>query len=191
MVKQRTQVTSVLMQGGQGDVVMAANGLQALLELGVPVLAPDAVCYTRSFVSPLIRIMLPQVRVSVLSESKHCAHPRYATSSKTSWTTVYRNYFTRDYYVNFAERRRLASYGYESPTRMRRLQQWLTDRRLASGPRPLRETPAYYGLKMWAPLAEAWSVSEIELLRGLYLSHHTISDRLVSYARALPDAGST
>ena len=46
----KTPIRSVLMQGGQGDVVMAAHGLQALLDLGVPELTPDAVCYTRSVV---------------------------------------------------------------------------------------------------------------------------------------------
>jgi hypothetical protein len=176
------------MQGGQGDVLMAANGLQALIELGLPVLAANAVCYTRSFIVPLVRVMLPELTVTSLDESRHAAHPRYATSAKTSWTTVIRNCFTSDWYVNFAERRRMASHGYVLPSRFSRLRQRITDWKLASGSRWLRETPSYYGLKMWAPLAEAWSVSEIALLRGLYASYRTMAHRLRSYARSLQSA---
>lgn len=172
------------MQGGQGDVLMAANGLQALLELGLPVLAPDATCFTRTAIVPLIRVMLPGIKVAPLAESQHAVRPRYATSAKTSWTTVFRNYFTSDWYVNFAERRRIASFGHAAPSRHSRIQQWLTDRKLAPGPRWLRETPSYYGLKMWAPMAEAWSVSEIALLKGLYKSHRTMATRLRLHAES-------
>jgi len=172
------------MQGGQGDVLMAANGLQALLELGLPVLAPDATCYTRTAIVPVIRVMLPGIKVAPLAESQHAARPRYATSAKTSWTTVFRNYFTSDWYVNFAERRRLASFGNAGPSRHARIEQWITDWKLASGPRWRRETPSYYGLKMWAPLAEAWSVPEVALLKGLYKSYRTMATRLRLHAEA-------
>ncbi len=173
------------MQGGQGDAVMAANGLQALREIGAAPLADDAICYTRTYAEPLIRIMLPDIKVSSLSYSKHSSRPRYSTSSKTSWTTVFRNWFTNDCYVNFAERRRWASYGYPAPGLNKRLQQFLTDIKLASSNKWQRETPAYYGLKMWAPLAQASSLSEIDLLRGLYLSYQTISQRMKSYMSSL------
>ncbi len=188
----KAAIRSVLMQGGQGDVVMAVNGLQALIDLGVPVLAPGAACYVRSLIVPLSRVMLPQVTVAALADSRHAARPRYATSAKTSWTTLFRNHFTSDWYVNFAERRRLASYGYSPPPRIGRVPQWATDWKLASGPRWLRETPSYYGLKMWAPLAEAWSVPEIALLRGFYLSYRTIAGRLRSFGASLvPPPGQT
>jgi len=186
----KVKMRSVLMQaGGQGDGIMAANGMQALFELGVPFLSDEHRCFTRSLVEPLVKIMLPQVNIDTVANSAHSPHPRYHLLSKLSWTTVFRNYLTKDCYFDFAERRRIASYDYPLQNWQRRLQQYLTDRSLSSGTRVLRETPAYYGLKMWAPIAEAWGISEIALLRGLYLSHGTISRRMHSYVKSLPSPG--
>lgn len=179
-----------MLAGGRGDGVMAANGLQALLELRIPFLADDHVCYARNIVEPFIKIMLPGLNISRSADSRHSPHPRYHLLSKISWTTVFRNYFFKDVYFDFVERRRYASYNYPLQSWNRRLQQYLTDKKLSSGTRVLRETPAYYGLKMWAPVAEAWGVSETALLRGLYNSYQTMFKRIDSYIKnqTFPDS---
>ncbi|MDO8281056.1 MAG: hypothetical protein Q7U10_00275 [Thermodesulfovibrionia bacterium] len=179
----KAKIKSILMQaGGQGDGIIAANGLQALIELNIPFLADDGICFTRSLVEPLVKAMLPGLNIRSIADAGHSPHPRYHLLSKISWTTVFRNYFSGDFYYDFAERRRLASFDYPPQGPGRRLQQYLTDMKLSSGTRVLRETPSYYALKMWAPVAAAWGVSETALLRGLYMSYRTVSQRLRQYA---------
>ncbi len=185
--KSQRRLRSVRMHGGQGDVIMAINGLQALTELGVDFLGKDAVVYTRSIAAPVARILLPDVAVKSLEASKHASHPRYAIVPRTSWSTVLRNWLYSDWYVNFPERRLLASYGYPQPGTARRLQLWLTDLKLGPGTRWRRETPAYYGLRMWAPLAEAFGLTDTNLVRGLYMSHRTLSERLRAQTKTRPD----
>jgi hypothetical protein len=180
----KQKLRSIVMQvGGQGDGIMAASGLQALLELGIPFLEDDSVCFTRSLVRPVIKIMLSGINIALDADSKRAPRPRYHLISKISWTTVFRNYFAGDIYFGFAERRRLASYNCPPQKWTGRLQQYLMDKKLSSGTRWLRETPSYYGLKMWAPVAENWRVSETALLRGLYASYQTVSERIDSYIK--------
>src|SRR5438477_1971693 len=105
-------IRTVRIHAGQGDVLMAVHGLQALTELGAPFLAPDACVYTRAATESLVRLLLPGVTVAPLTRSAGAAHPRYVIVQHLSWTTVLRNWFTHDWYVNFPERRLLASYGY-------------------------------------------------------------------------------
>jgi len=175
--KPRT-LRSVRLHGGQGDVIMAIHGLQALRELGQRILAGDAVVYTRSIAAPVARLLLPDVAVKSLEDSKHAPHPRYAVVPRTSWSTVLRNWFYSDWYINFPERRMLASYGYPRPGPLRRTQLWLTDMKLGPGTRWRRETPVYYGHKIWAPLAERLGLTDTDLMRGLYRAFHTLSERL-------------
>lgn len=178
---------SIRLHGGQGDVIMAIHGLQALRELGAKVLAEDAIVYTRSIAAPVARLLLPDIAVKSLEESKHAPHPRYAVVPHTSWSTVLRNWFYTDYYINFPERRLLASYGYPRPGPMRRMQLWLTDLKLGPSTRWRRETPAYYGLRIWAPLAERFDLTDIDLMRGLYRAFHTLSERLRAAAAPRAD----
>ena len=185
--KYQRRLCSVRMHGGQGDVIMAIHGLQALRELGQKILANDAVVYTRSIAAPVARLLLPDVTVKSLEDSKHAPHPRYAVVPRTSWSTVLRNWFYSDWYVNFPERRLLASYGYPRPSALRRAQLWLTDLKLGPGTRWRRETPSYYGLKIWAPLAERFGLTDTDLMRGLYLAHRTLSARLRAGAMARAD----
>lgn len=178
---------SVRLHGGQGDVIMAIHGLQALRELGQKILTDDAVVYTRSIAAPVVRLLLPDVAVKSLEDSKHAPHPRYAVVPRTSWSTVLRNWFYSDWYVNFPERRLLASYGYPRPGPLRRAQLWLTDLKLGPSTRWRRETPSYNGLKIWAPLAERFGLTDTDLMRGLYRAHRTLSDRLRTAAVARAD----
>lgn len=180
------RLRSVRMQGGQGDVIMAVNGFQAMVELGADFYDPQLVVYTRSVAKAVVGIMIPEVTTETLESSQHARHPRYAIVPHTSWTTVVRNWFYPDYYVDFPERRLLASYGYPRPGPMRRAQLFLTDLKLAAGTSWRRETPAYYGLKIWAPLAERYGLTETDLMRGLYFAHRTVSDRLHVYTKRLP-----
>ena len=176
---------SVIMNGGQGDVVMAANGLAALLSLDAPVLARDAVCYTRSLVSPLIAWMLPDVEVRPISGSKAACRPRYFTSANTSWSTVLRNWLGSDYYVNFASPRRRASLGFPAPGGGERLQHWLTELKLHGSVDWQRASPVYYGQRMWTPMAARLGYSEVDLLRGLHFSYQLLRQRLRSRAQEL------
>ena len=170
--------------GGQGDVIMAVNGLQALFELGAPVLANDACVYTRTDTLSLIQSALPAVRVISLQESKHVPHPRYVVVQRTSWSTVLRNWFYTDYYVNFPERRLITSYGYPPPGRIHRLKMTLTDLRYGTAINRERETPAYYGLKIWAPLAGRWGLSDTDIDARPYAAHRTLRQRLLTHAQA-------
>jgi len=180
------RLRSVRMQGGQGDVIMAVNGFQAMVELGVDFYDPQLVVHTRSVAKTVVDIMIPDVTTETLEHSRHSRRPRYAIVPHTSWTTVIRNWFYPDYYIDFPERRLLASFGYPRPGPMRRAQLFLTALKLAAGTSWRRETPAYYGLKIWAPLAERYGLTETDLMRGLYFAHRTVSERLRVYAKRLP-----
>lgn len=190
-MRQPRRLCSVRMQGGQGDVIMAVNGFQAMVELGADFYDPQLVVYTRSVAKTVVGIMIPEVTIETLENSRHARHPRYAVVPRTSWTTVARNWFYPDYYINFPERRLRASYDYPRPGLMRRAQLFLTDLKLAGGTNWRRETPAYYGLRIWAPLAERHGLTEIDLMRGLYLAHRTVSARLRTYVQRLSLAAET
>lgn len=183
--RQPKPIRSVRIHAGQGDVLMAINGLQALLDLGAPFLAEDACVYTRTNTESLIRAILPNIRVTSLQESKHVPHPRYVIVQRTSWSTVLRNWLYTDYYVNFPERRLITSFGYPRPGGIQRLRMMLTDLRYGTPINRERETPAYYGLKIWAPLAGRWGISDTELMRGLYAAHRTLRQRLLAHAETL------
>lgn len=72
MAGKRVRIRSILIQdGGQGDGIMAAHGLQALIESGLPFLHEGATCYVRTVVEPLIRTLLPGLRVLNLAQSRH------------------------------------------------------------------------------------------------------------------------
>lgn len=79
--RQPKPIRSVRIHAGQGDVLMAINGLQALLDLGAPFLAEDACVYTRTNTESLIRAILPNIRVTSLQESKHVPHPGMSSSN--------------------------------------------------------------------------------------------------------------
>ena len=191
MARRKVRIRSILIQdGGQGDGIMATHGLQALIESGLPFLEEGATCYVRTVVEPLVRVMLPDLKVLNLSRSKHSPHPRYHIIGKTSLTTLFRNLFLKDFYINFSARRKRASYGYTQGG-MARFLQAATDLFLASGRNWLRETPAYYGLKMWAPLAESWGMSEVDLARWLYRAFSTLSEKLKAHASGLVRAVDT
>ncbi|WP_432722981.1 hypothetical protein R0381_001369 [Jeongeupia wiesaeckerbachi] len=162
-------VKSVIMQGGQGDAIMAAYGMAALHALKPGIFADDVICYPRSLAAPLIQALLPWAKVLPIDQSNGSAHPRFYTSAaKTTLGSAYKNWFGPDWINNFAERRRLASTGYPHPGGVARLARWLTDRRLIGNTRWRREAPDYYAIKMWAPLAEYHGFSEIDLGRSLY-----------------------
>jgi len=173
-----THLRSVIMNGGQGDVIMAVNGLVALQSLGVPFLTQDAVCYTRSLVAPMVGWMLPDIEVRPISEDKSSRQPRYYTSANTSWSTVLRNWFGSDYYINFASPRRRASFGYLQPKAVDRFRHWLTEYKLYGSLDWRLASPVYYGQRMWAPLAARLGFNEIDLLRGLHQSYSILRQRL-------------
>jgi hypothetical protein len=169
---------SVLMSGGQGDALMGACGLHALLSLGANVLAPDAIVYARTVAAPLIATLLEGIVVRPLGDASRPAKPRYYTSAGTSWSTVRRNWFGSDWHVNFAEPRRRASTGYPGRAASARLQHWLTDAKLYGRFAWRRAAPSYYGLQMWAPLAARLGLTQIDLARGLYRSLPVLRERL-------------
>ncbi|MGB0722570.1 MAG: hypothetical protein ACPGU7_09250 [Gammaproteobacteria bacterium] len=177
-----TPIRSVLMSGGQGDVVMAALGLLALQRLEPRALHADIGVYTRSLATPVAAALLPDMHVTSMEQAGRPARPRYYTSADTSWSTVIRNWFYPDWYVNFPEYRRWASFGQPSPGLMRRAQTHLCTLRLGPGMRWKQDTPAYYGLKMWAPLATAWGHTRIDLERALYASFPLARERLAAWA---------
>ncbi len=176
---------TIRIHAGQGDVLMALHGLQALVELGADFLTSDACVYTRTDTEPLARILLPGVRTASLTQSGGAAHPRYVLVQHLSWTTVLRNWLTTDYYVNFPERRLLGSYGYPRPGLGRRAQMFLTDLKFRAGLDWRREAPTYYALRMWAPLARTLGFSEIDLGRGLYIAYDRLRTRLTAHVKTL------
>jgi hypothetical protein len=177
-------IKTVRIHAGQGDVLMAVTGLQALLELGAEFLAQDACIYTRTDTASLVKTLLPEFKVDALPNSRSAPHPRYVIVQHLSWTTVLRNWLTRDFYVNFPERRLLASYGYPRPGLARRAQLFFTDLKFRAALDWQREAPTYYAIKMWAPLARALGLNEIDLARGLYQAHQTLRARLLTYTVA-------
>lgn len=182
-------IRSVIMNGGQGDVVMAACGLHAMLLLAPDAFAPDLTVYARTYISPVIAALLPECRVVSIETVKEAQHPRYYTSANTSGSTLWRNAFGSDYYVNFSAGRRRASFGAEPQSAFERLIQALSDRVMYRSTSWRRHTPAYYGLRMWAPLAERVGKCEIDLLRTLYQSFPLLQARLAEVAQALPQGG--
>ncbi len=186
-IKPQRPMRSVRLHGGLGDVLMGVNGLQALIELGVPVLADNAVIYTRSSVADVVRRLLHGIHVESLESSRRAPRPRYVIVPRTSWSTVLRNWFYPDFYINYAERRELASFGHPPPTRIHRVQMALTCLKLGSTADWHHETPSYYGLKMWAPLAGVQGLNEIDVMRGLYAGHRTLSERLRVHAMPRAD----
>lgn len=182
----RKPFNTVRIHTGHGDLIMALSGLQALRELGADPLSPEACVYTRTDSEALARVLWPQGTVQPLSRSAHAPHPRYVIVQHTSVTTVLRNWLTRDYYVNFPERRLLASYAYPRLGAGRRVLQLLTDLRFGTSLDWRRETPSYYALRMWAPLARALGFTETDLMRGLHAAHRTLRGRLQTHVAALP-----
>jgi hypothetical protein len=179
----------VRIHAGQGDVLMTVHGLQALRELGAEVLHPEAVVYTRTDTASLVATLLPGVRVESLQASAHAEHPRYVVVQHTSWSTVVRNLFYPDFYVNFPERRLVTSFGYPPPSAVHRLRMWLTDITLGTPTNRARETPDYYALKIWAPLGARWGISNTDLMRGLYTGYRTLRERLEQQAARLENSG--
>ncbi len=171
---------TVRIHAGQGDVLMAVHGLEALRVLGVPCLDPAARLYTRTDTAALVQRLLPDLEVRPLSESHHAPRPRYLIVEHTSLTTVLRNWLYPDYYVNFPERRLVRSFGYPRPGLGRRWLMRLTDWRYGTPANRDRETPCYYALKMWAPLAGRWGISDIDLVRGLYRAYPVLRARLLA-----------
>ena len=174
-------VRSVLMNGGQGDVVMATVGLIALQTATPQAFAPDLHVYTRTLVQPLIATLLPNATVESLDAAKNAASPRYYTSAKTSWSTTARNWLGADWYVNFAERRRWASTGHPGPSTALRVQPNLTDRQLLGSADP-SGAPTYYGTKMWEPLARAHGMSMIDFVRQLGPTWALVRERMHAFA---------
>ncbi|MBM3116537.1 glycosyltransferase family 9 protein [Jeongeupia naejangsanensis] len=178
-------VKSVIMQGGQGDAIMAAYGMAALHALKPGIFADDVVCYPRSLAAPLIQALMPWAKVLPIDKSNGSAHPRFYTSAaKTTLGSAYKNWFGPDWINNFAERRRQASTGYQAPGGVAGLARWLTDKRLIGNTRWRREAPDYYAIKMWAPLAEYHGFSEIDLGRALYA---TVDELKANIGKALGD----
>lgn len=186
--RQRGQIRSVRIHAGQGDILMAIHGLQALRELGVPFLAPDACVYTRTDTASLIQILLPDLEIRSLPDSKHAPHPRYVIVERTSVSTTLRNWLYPDFYVNFPERRLARSFGYPEPGLGHRALMWLTDLRYGTPANRDRETPCYYAIKMWAPLAGRWGLSDTDIVRGLYRAYRVLRERLLDHGRHLAAA---
>jgi|GEM_PF-2859798 len=184
----RQPLKTIRIHAGQGDVIMATHGLQALIELGAEFLAADACVYTRTDTESLVRALLPGINTASLKHSGGTPHPRYIIVQHLSWTTVLRNWFTPDWYVNFPERRLLASYGYPQPSRARRIQRYLTDIKFGASRDWRREPPLYYAFRMWAPLARTMGFTETDLGRGLYMAAATLKTRLAHYIATLPAA---
>lgn len=172
-------VRSVRLHAGQGDVLMAVHGLEAMRALGVPCLAAAARVYTRCDTASLVQRLLPDLDVRPLTESRHAPHPRYVIVERTSVSTVLRNWLYPDYYVNFPERRLVRSYGYPRPGLAHRWLMRLTDWRYGTPSNRDHETPCYYAIKMWAPLAGRWGLSELDLVRGLYRAYPALRARLL------------
>lgn len=167
------------LHAGLGDVLMAVHGLEALRALGAPCLDPQARVYTRSDTASLVQLLLPDLDVHPLSESHHAPHPRYVIVERTSVSTVLRNWLYPDYYVNFSERRLVRSFGYPRPGLWHRWLMRLTDWRYGTPSNRDHETPCYYAVKMWAPLAGRWGLSELDLVRGLYCAYPILRARLL------------
>ncbi len=170
---------SVRLHAGQGDVLMAVHGLEALRVLGVPCLAGAARLYTRRDTASLVQWLLPDLEVRLLCDSHHAAHPRYVIVERTSFSTVLRNWLYPDYYINFPERRLARSFGYPRPGLKQRWLMRLTDWRYGTPSNRDHETPCYYAVKMWAPLAGRWGLSELDLVRGLYRAFPRLRARLL------------
>lgn len=175
------------MGGGQGDVIMAACGLHAMLGLAPELFANDMVCYTRTFIAEAVRVMLPECVVDGRGALKEAKRPRYYTSANTSGSTVLRNLFGQDYYVNFAAGRRRASFGEPAPGFWTQAGQWITGLAMDKNLSWRRRTPNYYGAQMWAPLVTAAGKTEIDLQRSLYQSFPILRRRLRDYAQSLPE----
>ncbi|MCB1737330.1 MAG: hypothetical protein KDI42_04310 [Gammaproteobacteria bacterium] len=181
-----TPLRSIIMSGGQGDAVMAANGLHALLQLAPSILAADATAYTRSIATPIIAALLPELRATSIEQSHGTAHPRYYTSAGSSGSTLLRNWFGADYYVNFAVPRRMASRGYAPADWLTRGFEKLNEWKLFGSHDWRRVSPAYYGLRMWTPVAAALGFNAVDLFRGLYQSLPVLRARLLAHAAAQP-----
>jgi hypothetical protein len=158
---------------------MAVHGLEALRALGVPCFERSACVYTRSDTAALVQRLLPDLAVRPLSESHHSPRPRHVIVEHTSLTTVLRNWLYPDYYVNFPQRRLARSFGYPPPGPGQRWLMRLTDWRYGTPSNRDRETPCYYAIKMWAPLAGRWGLSDIDLVRGLYRAYAVLRARLL------------
>ena len=159
-------IQSIIMSGGQGDVIMAALGLTALRSLVPEAIAPEARVYTRSLAADVTQTLLPNLDVRGMQGMGRPQRPRYFTSADTSWSTVIRNWFYPDYYVNFAEHRRRASFGQPRPSIGRRVQTWLNSLKLGPTTDWRHASPLYYGVKMWAPLATAHGMDTSALYRA-------------------------
>lgn len=177
---------SIRIHAGFGDVLMAVAGLQALRELEADFLSPDVCVFTRTSSESLVQALLPGSDVRTLPNSAHAPHPRYVIVQHTSWTTLLRNWLSRDYYVNFPEERLLASYNYPRPAISRRTTNFLSRVGFGASVDWQRVTPSYYGIRMWAPLARKLGLTETDLVRGLYMAHHTLRARLMGHISALP-----
>ena len=140
-------IRSILLSGGQGDVVMATLGLLAVRDLVPQAIAPAARVYTRSVAAPTAQALLPDLDVRSMNAigkgQDRPPRPRYYASAETSWSTVIRNGLYPDYYVHFAAHRRRASFGQPKPRAAQRLQTWLNHLKFGPVTDWRREIPVY------------------------------------------------
>ena len=181
----RRPFNTVRIHTGHGDLIMALNGLQALHEPSADPCRPRPA----SMRAPTRR-RWPGC-CGRKGRSNRCPSRRTLRTHAMSSCNIrrslryYVNWLTRDYYVNFPERRLLASYAYPRLGAGRRVLQLLTDLRFGASLDWRRETPSYYALRMWAPLARALGFTETDLMRGLHMAHRTLRGRLQTHIATL------
>ena len=171
----RRSIRSVVITGGQGDVMMSVNGMIASMKINPSIFSHNVVVYTRSVVLPVVDSLLKNIKVRDISESRHVPRPRYYTSSSTSWTTLFRNWVYPDYYVDFDERVNLQVYGGPKSSLSKRIYLRLTALRFGLSINLKQEDPIYYGIKMWLPIALSYGISEVQLYRSLVKNFHLSS----------------
>ncbi len=174
----RQPIRSVVMNGGQGDVVMAAAGLHAMLLLAPTAFASDLTCYVRSYIAPVIAALLPECKVLSIEQVGAAQRPRYYTAAHTSGSTLWRNAFGADYYINYAATRERISFGAQPLGQAQRTLHFLTDLVVEKRFSWRRSAAQYYGMKKWSPLAERAGFAEIDLLRALHQSFAVLRQRL-------------
>lgn len=182
-------IRSVLINGGQGDCVMGAIGLDAMLSLAPQAFAPDLTVYTRTYIAPVIQALLPQLPVKLLDEARQAQRPKYYPSSHMSGSTVLRNLFGQDYYVSYNASRERGSHGQASYGWVRDCFHRWSERCLFKRTDWQAYTPAYYGQLMWMPLAVAAGCNGMDLQRVLHGNFASLRAKLLAVPQLAGVAG--
>lgn len=172
----RTFITS----NGLGDVLMAIYGLHALCVASNARLSKRHALYVKAALKELGEALLEEVSVRASSERPKWV-PVYQIFSNTSWTKTLKNLLSWNIYNNFTDRRAWV-FGQKKYSLSKRLCVGLNSILLDGRLSWRRETPVYYGLKMWAPYARSLGLCEVELLNALHRSMPVLRERMRSFA---------